>query len=97
MNPRRWVLCVLLSTGQLTIAGESSAVQRSSGKYLVTLRLPPDGVYAQEETEIEFRIVDTSRDDPLTGSVPVIRAQIDVGIEMPSMPGMPAFHELAHP
>ena len=97
MNPRRWLLCLLLSTGQLTIAGESSAVQRSSGKYLVTLRLPPDGVYAQEETEIEFRIVDTSRDDPLTGSVPVIRAQIDVGIEMPSMPGMPAFHELAHP
>jgi hypothetical protein len=97
MNPRRWVLCVLLSASQFTIAGESSAVQRSSGKYLITLRLPPDGAYAQEETEIEFRIVDTSRDDPLTGSVPVIRAQIDVGIEMPSMPGMPAFHELAHP
>jgi hypothetical protein len=97
MNPRSWLLCVLLSTGQLSIAAESSLLQRSAGKYLITLRPPPDGVYAQEETEIEFRIVDTSRDDPLTGSVPVIRAEINVGIEMPSMPGMPAFRELAHP
>jgi len=95
MNPRSWLLCALLSTSQLT--ADSSLLQRSAGKYLITLRPPADGVYAQEETEIEFRIVDTSRDDPLTGSVPVIRAQIDVGIEMPSMPGMPAFHELAHP
>jgi len=96
MNSRSWLLCVLLSTGQLSIAAESSLLQRSAGKYVITLRPPPDGIYAQEETEIEFRIVDTSRDDPLTGSAPVIRAQIDVGIEMPSMPGMPAFHELAH-
>ena len=97
MNVRSWLLCVLLSTVQLSIADESSLTQRTAGKYLITLRPPPDGVYAQEETEIEFRIVDTSRDDPLTGSVPVIRALIDVGIEMPSMPGMPSFHEVAHP
>jgi hypothetical protein len=97
MNTRGWLLCVLISTGQFTIAAESPLLQRSAGKYLITLRPPPDGVYAQEETEIEFRIVDTSRDDPLTGSAPVIRAQINVGIEMPSMPGMPTFHELAHP
>jgi hypothetical protein len=97
MNTRHWLLCALLSTNQLAIAAESSLLQRSAGKYLITLRPPPDGIYAQEETEIEFRIVDTSRDDPLTGSIPVIRAQIDVGIEMPSMPGMPAFHEAAHP
>jgi hypothetical protein len=97
MNPRSWLLGVLLSTVQLSIADESSLTQRTAGKYLITLRPPPEGVYAQEETEIEFRIVDTSRDDPLTGSVPVIRARIDVGIEMPSMSGMPAFHELAHP
>jgi hypothetical protein len=97
MNSRRWLLCVLISTGQLGLAAESSLLQRSAGKYLITLRPPADGIYAQEETEIEFRIVDTSRDDPLTGSVPVIRAQIGVGIEMPSMPSMPAFHELAHP
>jgi hypothetical protein len=97
MNPRSWLLGVLLSTVQLSIADESLLAQRTAGKYLITLRPPPEGVYAQEETEIEFRIVDTSRDDPLTGSVPVIRARIEVGIEMPSMSGMPAFHELAHP
>jgi hypothetical protein len=97
MNPRSWFLCVLLSTVQPSVADQSALTQRTAGKYLITLRPPADGVYAQEETEIEFRIVDTSRDDPLTGSVPVIRARIDVGIEMPAMPGMPGFHELAHP
>jgi hypothetical protein len=96
MNTLGWLLCVLISTCQFTMAAESSHLQRNAGKYLITLRPPADGVYAQEETEIEFRIVDTSRDDPLTGAVPVIRAQINVVIEMPSMPGMPAFQELAH-
>jgi hypothetical protein len=97
MNPRSWLLCVVLSVGQLSSADESSLLRRTAGKYQISLRPPADGVYAQEEAEIEFRIVDTSRDDPLTGSVPVIRARIDVDIEMPSMPGMPAFREVAHP
>jgi hypothetical protein len=75
----------------------SIADERVSGKYQIALRLPPDGLYAQEETEIEFRLVDSSRSDPLTGSAAVIRARIDVSIDMPGMNGMPQFRDIAHP
>jgi hypothetical protein len=69
---------------------------RTAGHYQITLRLPPEGVYAQEETEIEFRLEDTSRTDPLTGYSPVIRAAAAVSIAMPAMPDMPPFQETAH-
>jgi hypothetical protein len=69
----------------------------SAGKYQVTLRLPPDGLFAREENEIEMRIADSSRPDPLLGASPVIRARVEARITMPSMPGMPAYRETAHP
>src|SRR6266850_1596643 len=76
-------------------AGESSPHLRS-GKYEVTLRVPVDGLYAQEEMEIELRIQDTSRPDPLTGFAPVVRASVEARIDMPDMPGMPPYLEAAH-
>src|SRR5262249_14721523 len=80
------------------IAGSAAAsdLQRSAGKYAVTLRLPPDGLYAREEMEIELRIEDGSRVDPLLGATPVIRARVECVIDMPSMPGMPKVQETAH-
>jgi hypothetical protein len=66
------------------------------GKYAVTLRLPPGGLYAGEETEIEFRVVDASADDPVLGPPGVIRATIAATIGMPAMPGMPKYEEQAH-
>ena len=65
-------------------------------RYQVTLRLPPAGLFAREEMEIEFRVEDTSRPDPLGGFAPVVRAAPDAAIEMPRMPGMPKFSEAAH-
>ena len=47
---------------------------QTSGRFQVTLRLPADGLYAREEMQIEFRVQDTSRPDPLTDFAPVIRA-----------------------
>jgi hypothetical protein len=70
---------------------------RRAGKYEVTLRLPPDGLFAEEEMEIEFRVVDTSQVDPVLGPAPIVRARIDSVIDMPSMPGMPKVEEIAHP
>jgi hypothetical protein len=70
--------------------------QRTASHYQITLRLPMEGVYAQEEAEIEFRLEDTSRTDPLTGYSPVIRAAITVSITMPAMTDMPPFQETAH-
>lgn len=71
--------------------------QQKSGKYEVTLRLPDGGLTASEEMQIEFRVVDTSRIDPVMGASPVIRADIRSEIDMPTMPGMPKISEIAHP
>jgi hypothetical protein len=70
---------------------------RRSGPYEITLRLPPDGLFAQEEMQVEFRVADTSRPDPVSGAAPVIRAKITGRTDMPSMPGMLAWEEIAHP
>ncbi len=59
-----------------------------AAKYDVALRLPPEGLVAGEETQIEFRVSD---------ALPVIRARIEAEIDMPAMPGMPKIVETAHP
>jgi hypothetical protein len=66
------------------------------GKYAVSLRLPADGLYAGEEVQIEFRIVDASVDDPVIGPPGVIRAVVAATITMPTMRGMPKYEEQAH-
>jgi hypothetical protein len=71
-------------------------LRQSSGHYQVTLRPPADGLYAREEMQIEFRVQDTSRPDPLTDFAPVVRAEPEAVIDMPEMPGMPKFTETAH-
>jgi len=71
--------------------------QRTYGHYQVTLRLPEAGLFAGEEMEIEFRVTDTARPDPVTGFAPVIRALPEATIDMPAMPGMPKFSATAHP
>jgi hypothetical protein len=68
-----------------------------SGKYEVILRLPQDGLVAGEEMEIELRISDRSRNDPVMGNAPVVRASVTGVIEMPAMPAMPKIEEQAHP
>lgn len=72
-------------------------LRQAAGKYAVTLRLPEGGLIAAEENEIEFRVEDTSRPDPVTGFSPVIRATPSAIIDMPAMPGMPKFSATAHP
>ncbi|MEO8026954.1 MAG: hypothetical protein ABI823_10790 [Bryobacteraceae bacterium] len=79
-----------------TMLGAATNVQRS-GKYEVTLREPEGGLSAQEEMQIEFRVVDTSRVDPVMGAAGVIRARIEGVVEMPAMAGMPKVVEIAHP
>ena len=74
----------------------ASDLQRSAGKYTVSLRLPSGGLYAREEMEIEMRIEDSSRVDPVLGPTAVIRARVECTIEMPAMPGMPKIQEMAH-
>jgi hypothetical protein len=89
----RAVLCLLLACA----AAGAELPQRSAGPYRVTLRLPEGGLYAQEEMQLEFRVEDTTRPDPVTGFTAVVRAAPETSIDMPAMPAMPKFTEVAHP
>jgi hypothetical protein len=82
-----------------TTAGAPRALTAKSqnGKYLVTLRpLPTDGLFAGEDFDIEFFVGDASRNDPVLGPAPVVRAQIRGRFTMPAMPGMPEATSEAH-
>ena len=85
-----------LSASLFALAALCVAQQQVSGRYQVTLRLPPEGLFAREETQIEFHVEDTYRPDPLGGYTAVVRAAPEAVIDMPEMPGMPKFAEIAH-
>ena len=76
---------------------ENTTRQVRSGKYEVTLRPPVTGIIAGEEIQIEFRVVDATQADPISGALPIVKANIGTRIHMPEMPGMPARIETAHP
>ena len=87
------VMCLL----PVALQAADSGLTRRNGKYDVTLRLPPDGLYAGEEAEIEMRIEDWTRVDPVLGPAVLIRARVEASIDMPLMAAMPAYREVAHP
>lgn len=87
---------ILLAAMSAALAFPQTLVQKS-GAYQVTLRPPADGLFSSEEMQIEFQVVDTSKEDPLTGFAPVVRAKIESEIDMPSMSGMPVIRETSHP
>ncbi len=89
-------ILVFLVAGSIALAQVSAPLTKRSGTYEIAVRLPPEGLYAGEENEIEFHLADVSRIDPVLGATPLIRADIKVTIAMPAMPGMPSFHEQAH-
>lgn len=69
----------------------------SFGKYRAELRLPQEGLFAGEETDVEFRIVDTTQKDAVEEGFKGIGA-IDASatLTMPSMPGMPEAKPTVH-
>jgi hypothetical protein len=86
--------CALPGWAQEVVFTDS--VNREAGKYRVTLRLPVEGLFAGEEQQLELRISDMSRVDPVLGATAVIRARIEAKITMPAMPAMPRISEQAH-
>jgi hypothetical protein len=76
----------IMANGQAAHA----AVTRKAGKYAVDLRLPQDGLFAEEETDVEFHVSDTSQDDPVQGAPPIVRAKASARVTMPAMASMPA-------
>lgn len=83
------VLLPMLAPGQ-------SLPRQQAGNYEVLLRTPQDGLYAGEEVQIEMRITDTSHPDPVLGNAPVVRATVAASIDLPAMPAMPKYQEVAH-
>jgi hypothetical protein len=67
-----------------------------SGKYVVELRVPTEGLYAGEEIDIEFRVMDSSKNDEILGMAGVPNVKAEGVITMPSMPGMPEVKPKIH-
>lgn len=60
------------------------------GKFEAELRVPEDGLYAQEEIDVEFRVVDTTAKDPVEEGFKGVGAiEATAVMTMPSMAGMP--------
>jgi hypothetical protein len=89
--------CLAAALAAPLLFPQDNLLTRKAGKYEVTLRPPADGLFAGEEMQIEFRIVDTSQVDPVLGPVPIVRARVASRVDMPAMPGMPKAEEVAHP
>lgn len=92
-------LVALLSAPRPTLAQVASApagLQKTLGKYTLTLRVPAEGIFAGEQLDIEFRLLDTSKLDPVSGATGVTRVQTKAIITMPEMAGMPAQNPKIH-
>jgi YtkA-like len=75
---------------------KSSPLTQKAGKYAVELRLPQEGLFADEENDVEFHVSDTSQDDPVQGAPPIVKAKVSARITMPSMSTMPAQSPKTH-
>ena len=64
-------------------------IERKSGNVSITLRVPDSGVFAGEAIDIEFRVTDTSKVDPVFGATGIPRVASKAVITMPEMAGMP--------
>lgn len=60
------------------------------GKFEAVLRVPEEGLFAQEEVDVEFRVVDTTAKDPVEEGFKGVGAiEATAIVTMPSMAGMP--------
>lgn len=70
---------------------DAEVTTAKSGKYEVSLRIPEGGLYAGEEIDVEFRVVDITQKDPVEeGFKGVANVKAEGLVTMPSMAGMPA-------
>jgi len=80
---------IITQTGQIAPVKNLPNIVKV-GKYQVELRNPEEGLFAGEETDVEFRVTDTTQKDPVEkGFKGVANVQATGIITMPSMPGMP--------
>jgi hypothetical protein len=90
----RCALALLLAAAAGTASAQELPRQRQ-GPYEVALMLPPSGLFAGEEMEVEFRVERVDGADA-GAPAPLLWARIRGELDMPSMPSMPRFSEIAH-
>lgn len=82
--------CALLVA--LSLSGQSFAQTNptvKSGKYVVELRVPDGGLFAGDEIDVEYRVMDSTKNDEILGMAGVPNVKGQATITMPSMEGMP--------
>jgi hypothetical protein len=73
------------------IKSEPTLTKVRFDRYEATLRVPDEGIFAGEEIDVEYRVVDTTQKDPVEdGFKGVGGIEATAKITMPSMQGMPA-------
>jgi hypothetical protein len=83
------ITCIAISSAPAYAQASAGNPVQKAGKYAVELRVPAEGLYAGEETDIEFRVTDATNEDPVLGAAPVANAKVSAEVSMPSMPSMP--------
>lgn len=89
------MLLALLGATAFGNAADNNPTARA-GKYQFELRLPEGGLYAGESVDVEFRLSDTTQNDPIEGNKGVPNASPKASVTMPEMPGMPVARPTIH-
>jgi YHS domain-containing protein len=89
---------VLAGSGESAKTTQTSTKSKVSfGKYEAELRLPDEGLFAGEEVDIEFRVVDTTQKDAVEAGFKGVGAiEATAVMTMPSMQGMPEARPKVH-
>lgn len=76
--------------------GQKSPNIVTSGKYQIELRIPDEGIFSGEQIDVEFRLSDTTQNDPIEGKKGIPNATPTASVVMPAMPGMPIMRPRIH-
>lgn len=80
----------------LAVAAIAICQGDTAPRYEVRLRMPAEGLFAGEETDLEFRVGDLSKNDRILGPAGVRGCKIRAWVSMPEMPGMPEIRPQWH-
>lgn len=75
--------------GQHQMQTEKLVTLVKHGNYEVELLVPEEGIFAGEEIDVEFKVTDTTKPDPVEGNLGIANVEATGFVTMPSMPGMP--------
>jgi hypothetical protein len=90
-------VAALASPPQHEHAAAQAANKVRFGKYEAELRIPEGGLFAREETDVEFRVVDTTQKDPVEEGFKGVGAiEATAKVSMPAMAGMPSAEPKVH-